>query len=99
MSVRTGWQLNPYNPTQVQQAQGFRVPYGLCRLAAAASSDGRRGSSVYEVNSWLWNPRLGGLTVKPEETAVRKETVRKDQANRSAETQARTSRRRRADRA
>ena len=46
----------------------------------------------------LWNfgcgkPRLGGLTVK--ETAVRKETVRKDQANRSAE----TCRRRRADRA
>ena len=46
----------------------------------------------------LWNfgcgkPRLGGLTVK--ETAVLKETVRKDQANRSAE----TCRRRRADRA
>ena len=66
--------------------------------ADSASSDGRRGSSVYEVNTWLWNfgrgkPRLGGLTVK--ETAVRKETVRKDQANRSAETR----RRRRADRA
>ncbi len=31
-------------------------------------SDGRRGSYVYEVNTWLWNfgrgkPRLGGLTV------------------------------------
>ena len=47
----------------------------------------------------LWNfgrgkPRLGGLTVTVK-TAVRKETVRKDQANRSAE----TCRRRRADRA
>ncbi len=66
--------------------------------ADSASSDGRRGSRVYEVNTWLWNfgrgkPRLGGLTVK--KTAVRKETVRKDQANRSAETR----RRRRADRA
>ncbi len=45
--------------------------------ADSASSDGRRGSNVYEVNTWLWNfgrgkPRLGpgGLTVK--ETAVRK---------------------------
>ncbi len=75
------------------KASGF--PMGC---ADSASSDGRRGSSVYEVNTWLWNfgcgkPRLGSLTVK--ETAVRKETVRKDQANRSAETR----RRRRADRA
>jgi hypothetical protein len=75
------------------KASGF--PMGC---ADSASSDDRRGSSVYEVNTWLWNfgrgkPRLGGLTVK--ETAVRKETVRKDQANRSAETR----RRRRADRA
>ena len=75
------------------KASGF--PMGC---ADSASSDGRRGSSVYEVNTWLWNfgsgkPRLGGLTVK--ETAVLKETVRKDQANRSAE----TCRRRRADRA
>ncbi len=43
---------------------------------------------MYEVNTWLWNfgrgkPRLGGLTVK--ETDLRKETVRKDQANRSGE--------------
>jgi hypothetical protein len=46
--------------------------------ADLAASDGRRGSRVYEVNTWLWNfgngkPRLGGLTV--EETAMRKETV------------------------
>jgi hypothetical protein len=66
--------------------------------ADSAASDGRRGSNVYEVNTWLWNfgsgtPRLGGLTV--EETAMQKETVRKDQAKRSAETH----RRRRAGRA
>ncbi len=57
---------------------------------------------MYEVNTWLWNfgcgkpePHLGGLTVKETRTTVtvRKETVRKDQANRSAE----TCRRRRAD--
>ncbi len=81
------------------KASGF--PMGC---ADSASSDGRRGSSVYEVNTWLrlWNfgrgkPRLGasGLTVK--ETAVRKETVRKDQANSSAETRRRSLRR--ADRA
>jgi hypothetical protein len=65
--------------------------------ADSAASDGRRGSNVFEVNTWLWNfghgkPHLGGLTL--EETAMRKETVRKDQAKRSAE----TCRRRRADR-
>ncbi len=69
-----------------------------CASADSAASDGRCGSNVYEVNTWLWNfgcgkPRLGGLTV--EETAIRKETVRKDQAKRSAETR----RRLRADRA
>ncbi len=64
--------------------------------ADSAASDVRRGSSVYEVNTWLWNfgsgrkPRLGGLTVK--ETAMRKETVRKDQAKRSAETRTRRGR-------
>ena len=57
--------------------------------ADSAAADGRRGCNVYEVNTWLWNfgrgkPRLGGLTVK--ETAMRKKTVKKDQAKRSAET-------------
>jgi hypothetical protein len=71
-----------------------------CADSAASDSDGRRGSNVYEVNTWLWNfgsgkPCLGGLTV--EETAMRKETVQKDQAKRSAETRRR--RTRRADRA
>ena len=60
--------------------------------ADSAAADGRRGCTVYEVNTWLWNfgrgkPRLGGLTV--EETIVRKKTVRKDQAKRSAETRRR----------
>ena len=57
--------------------------------ADTAASDGRRGSNVYEVNTWLWNfgRRLGGLTV--EETAVRKKTGRKDQARRSALTRRR----------
>ncbi len=60
--------------------------------ADSAASDGRRGSNVYEVNTWLWNfgcgkLRLGGqsLTVDSEETTMQKETVRKDQAKRSAQ--------------
>jgi hypothetical protein len=70
--------------------------------ADSAASDGRRGRSVYEVNTWLWNfgsgkPRLGGLTVEETATGVWKETVRKDQANRYQA--AETRRRRRADRA
>ena len=42
--------------------------------ADAASVDGRRGSNVYEVNSWLWQfglgrgkPRLGGLSIQATE--------------------------------
>ncbi len=62
--------------------KGSGFPMGCADLAA---SDGRRGSSKYEVNTWLWNfgsgkPRLGGLTASVEETAMRKETVLKDQA-------------------
>jgi hypothetical protein len=61
-------------------------------FADTAASDGRRGSNVNEVNTWLWNfgrgkPRLGGLTV--EESAVRKKTGRKDQAKQSALTRRR----------
>ena len=83
----------PTIPHKFSKHKGSGFPMGC---ADSAASDGRRGSSVYEVNTWLWNfgsgkPRLGGLTVK--ETAMHKETVRKDQANRSAE----TCRRRRAD--
>ncbi len=63
------------------KGHGSGFPMGYADLAA---SDGRRGSSVYEVNTWLWNfgngkPRLGGLTVEETVTAMRKETVRNDQ--------------------
>jgi hypothetical protein len=42
--------------------------------AEAAAENGRRGSNVYEFNTWLWqfgrgNPRLGCLTI--EETSDR----------------------------
>ena len=67
---RRSWQRNPYNPTQVQQEQGFRISLavGCAESADPAASDGRRGCDLYEVNTWLWNfgrgkPRLGGLTV------------------------------------
>ena len=58
-------------------------------FADTAASDGRRGSNVYEVNTWLWNfgrgkPRLGGLTVEETASAVRKKTGKKDQAKQSA---------------
>ena len=48
--------------------------------ADAAGVDGRRGSNVYEVNTWLWQfgrgkPRLGGLTI--DETFDRQEAARK----------------------
>jgi hypothetical protein len=54
--------------------------------ATATGLDGRHGSKVYEVNQWLWKfgrgkPRLGGLTV--DETAMRKNTVREENAKRS----------------
>ncbi len=48
--------------------------------ADTAVENVRRGSNIYEVNTWLWqfgrgNPRLGGLTV--EETADQQQTGRK----------------------
>ena len=33
-SFLAGWQLNPYSPTQVQQAQEFRIFHGQCRLGS-----------------------------------------------------------------
>ena len=64
--------------------------------AEAAAADGRRGSSVYEVNLWLWQfgrgkPRLGGLSV--EETAERRQAHRDESHKRAVETR----RRRKAD--
>ena len=44
----------------------------------SAAEDGRCGSNVYEVNTWLWQfgrgkPRLGGLTI--EETSDRQDAA------------------------
>jgi hypothetical protein len=63
--------------------------------ADTADADGRRGSNVYEVNTWLWmfgrgprgKPRLGGLSV--EETALRKGVARVEQIKRAVETRRR----------
>ena len=51
--------------------------------------DGRRGSNVYEVNTWLWmfgrgKPRLGCLTI--EETLDRQNSARKASDKRQKET-------------
>ena len=83
----------PTIPHSFSKFKGSGFPVGCADSAAA---DGRRGSNVYEVNQWLWKfgrgkPRLGCLTV--DETAMRKNTVREENAKRSAETR----RRRRAD--
>ena len=57
--------------------------------ADSAAADGRRGSNVYEVNTWLWQfgrgkPRLGGLTI--EETSDRQDAARKASDKRRKET-------------
>ncbi len=76
----------------VRQAQGCLLPLWLRRRRDAAAVDGRRGSNVYEVNTWLWSfgrakpgPHLGGLSIKqtarqPEDSdaaATRSEARRK----------------------
>jgi len=60
--------------------------------ADTADADDRRGSNMYEVNTWLWmvacsKPSLGGISV--EETALKERVVREEQAKRSAETRRR----------
>jgi hypothetical protein len=57
--------------------------------ADAAAEDGRRGSNVFEVNTWLWmfgrgKPHLGGLTI--EETSDRQESACKASDKRRKET-------------
>ncbi len=57
--------------------------------ADTADADGRRGSNVYEVNTWLWlsacgKPSLGGVSVK--ETALKKNAGRGEQVKRAVET-------------
>ena len=56
----------PTIPHKFSKHKGSGFPM-VC--ADSGASDCRRGSNVYEVNTWLWNfgrgkPRLGGLTVK-----------------------------------
>ena len=60
--------------------------------ADAASVDGRLGSNVYEVNTWLWQfgrgkPRLGGLSV--EATEERMQADRHESRERAVETRRR----------
>ncbi len=79
----------PTIPYLFSKHKGSGFPMGSADSAAA---DGRRGSNVYEVNTWLWlfgrrKPRLGGLTV--EETALKKSVVREEQVKRAVETRRR----------
>ncbi len=76
-------------PHKFSKHKGSVFPFGC---ADSTTSDGRRGSSVYEVNTWLWNfgcgkPHLGGLHL--DKTSMRKKTVREDQARHSVETRRR----------
>ena len=55
----------PTIPHMFAKRKDACFPFGC---ADAAAVDGRRGSNIYEVNSWLWSfgrgkPRLGGLSV------------------------------------
>jgi hypothetical protein len=82
----------PTIPHKFSKHKGSGFPLGS---AGTADADGRRGSNVYEVNtwlSWLWmfgrgKPRLGGLFV--EETALRKSVARVEQVKRAVETRRR----------
>ena len=61
---RRSWQLNPYNPTQVQQEQGFRISLGLCRVCRPCSFGWQawlqrvRGQHL-AVELWPWNASPG----------------------------------------
>ena len=60
-SLVSGWQLNPYNPTQVQQAQGFRISHALCRLGSFGSQawlQRVRGQHL-AVELWQWKTTPG----------------------------------------
>jgi hypothetical protein len=63
----------PTIPHKFRKHKSSGFPAGTCYTAAV---DGQRGSTVYEVNQWLWQfgrgkPRLSGLSV--EETYDRKD--------------------------
>ncbi len=77
-------QDNPPTPTiphKFSKIKGSGFPMGTTDTEDA---EGRRGSNVYEVHTWLWmfargKPRLGGISV--EETALKKRAAREEQAN------------------
>jgi hypothetical protein len=59
--------------------------------ADAAAENGRRGSNVYEVNTWLWQfgrgkPRLGGLTIEENQASDRQDSSSKASDKRRKET-------------
>ena len=76
----------PTIPHKYSRNKGACFPAGC---ADAAAEDGRRGSNVYEVNTWLWQfgrgkPRIGGLTI--EATAERLDSACKSLDKRRKET-------------
>ena len=76
----------PTIPHKYSKNKSACFPVGC---ADAASEDGRRGSNVYEVNTWLWQfgrgkPRIGGLTI--EETSGRQDSACKSSDKRRKET-------------
>ena len=76
----------PTIPHKYSKNKSATFPAGC---ADAAADDGRRGSNVYEVNTWLWQfgrgkPRIGGLTI--EETSKRQDSARKSSDKRRKET-------------
>ena len=65
----------PTIPHMFAKRKDACFPFGC---ADAAAVDGRRGSNVYEVNTWLWSfgrgkRSLGGLSI--EQTAARQDTA------------------------
>ena len=76
----------PTIPQKYSKNKNSCFPAGC---ADSAAEDCRRGSNVYEVNTWLWQfgrgkPRLGGLTI--EETSDRQDAARKASDKRLKET-------------
>ena len=76
-------------PHHLRHLKASAFPHGA---ADAATSDGQRGSSAYDVNTWLWQfgrgrERLGGLSVS--EAEDRREQVYSAGAQRGAETRRR----------
>ncbi len=76
-------------PTIPHMFSKRKDPGFLYGCTDAAATDGRQGSNVCEVNSWLLQfghgkPRLGGLTI--EQTTERKDAVSNALHKRAAET-------------